>query len=87
MTASETKRPMRETQALSALLAKLGTIHETIAQSDPKLARGQVWCLTCGRTERINAAHCLAHGWPKCCDHTMTIDSPEERARLAGQKE
>ena len=25
----------------------------------------------------------LRHGWPKCCGYTMTIDSPEDQARLA----
>lgn len=46
------------------------------------LARGQVWCTACGRTQRVDTAACLRSGWPKCCGQTMTIDSPEERAAL-----
>lgn len=57
-------------------------LHETIAGSHPKLARGQVWCTTCARTEKLQSADALAHGWPKCCGHTMTIDPPWERAGL-----
>jgi hypothetical protein len=30
----------------------------------------------------VDAGVCLATGWPKCCGVTMTIDSPEERAKL-----
>lgn len=54
-----------------------GNIHEKIVKDVPALKRGQVWCRTCGRTEKVDSAHCLAHGWPKCCDATMTIDPPE----------
>jgi len=49
----------------------------------PQLARGRVWCKSCGRTMKINSGTCMSHGWPKCCGYTMTIDSPEEQARLA----
>jgi hypothetical protein len=44
-----------------------------------------VWCRICGRSQRVDAAQSLASGWPKCCGHTMTIDSPEERAVLQGE--
>lgn len=44
----------------------------------PSLARGQVWCRTCGYTEKVDPVACLAHGWPKCCGYTMTIDEPKE---------
>lgn len=54
-------------------------LHEKIAGSHPKLARGQVWCRTCGRTQKVNTPGALQHGWPKCCGFTMTIDSPDER--------
>lgn len=47
----------------------------------PKLARGQVWCHECGRTQRVNSAECLRSGWPECCGETMSIDSPEERGK------
>jgi Zn finger protein HypA/HybF involved in hydrogenase expression len=50
---------------------------------EKKLARGQVWCRECGRTQRTDSAEAMRHGWPKCCGYTMTIDSPEEQKRLA----
>lgn len=58
-------------------------LHNTIAQQIPQLARGQVWCRQCGRTQRTNSAEAMRSGWPKCCGHTMTIDSPEEQKRLS----
>jgi len=57
-------------------------IHDELAQCHPKLKRGRVWCTTCGNSRPVNSAYALAHGWPKCCGYTMTIDSPEERAAL-----
>ena len=54
-------------------------LHGTIAKSHPKLERGRVWCTECGRSQAVNPAECLRHGWPKCCGYTMTIDSPRER--------
>ena len=50
-----------------------------MARSHPKLERGQVWCKTCGRTERVDSADCMRYGWSKCCSMTMTIDAPHER--------
>ena len=52
-----------------------------------KLARGMVWCLTCGRYELINAKWLIwesgsVNRWPKCHGETMSLDSPEERAAL-----
>lgn len=55
---------------------------KSVVEDVPQLKRGQVWCVTCGATFKIDAAKCLSKGWPKCCDQTMTIDSPEERARF-----
>lgn len=49
------------------------------ANSHPKLRRGKVWCHTCGRVKRVDAATRLRIGWPECCGETMTIDSPDER--------
>lgn len=47
----------------------------------PQIARGQVWCKTCGHTERVDGVRAtMGSGWPKCCGYTMTIDSPAERA-------
>lgn len=45
----------------------------------PQLARGQVWCRTCGRSQHVDSQVCLATGWPTCCGYTMTIDSPKEQ--------
>lgn len=53
-----------------------GRFYESIARSDPKLERGQVWCLKCGSTQKVDSAKCLRHGWPTCCGSTMSIDSP-----------
>lgn len=60
------------------IVAKLSGLHEEIARSDPKLARGRVWCRSCGGTRKVDSAECLRSGWPKCCGHTMTLDAPEE---------
>jgi hypothetical protein len=51
----------------------------------PQLRRGQVWCLQCGRTQRVDSASALWFGWPKCCGYTMTIDSPDERVAMKGK--
>jgi hypothetical protein len=53
------------------------TLHETLAESDPKLQRGIIHCRTCGRVEKVDSAHCLAHGWPECCGATMSLGEPE----------
>ena len=47
----------------------------------PNLFRRQVWCRTCGATRRVNNG--LRNGWPKCCNYTMTIDSPAEQIALS----
>ena len=52
--------------------------YREIAESHPKLVRGQVWCRACGHTEKVDSAHALRHGWLKHCGYTMTIDPPEE---------
>lgn len=54
--------------------------YDLLANSHQKLARGMVWCTSCGRSQRVDSAEAMRHGWPKCCGYTMTIDSPEERA-------
>lgn len=48
----------------------------------PQIQRGQVWCKTCGHPENVNGRNCLQNGWPRCCGHTMTIDSPEETLKF-----
>lgn len=33
----------------------------------------QVTCPICGRIEDVDPEHCLKHGWPMCCGHTMHL--------------
>ena len=54
-------------------------LYANVAKATPQLARNQVWCRSCGSTKKVDSAQCFRHGWPKCCGHTMTIDSPEEQ--------
>jgi hypothetical protein len=54
------------------------SLYETLANAHPSLKRGMVWCRTCGREQRVDAANALRHGWPECCGQTMTIDHPSE---------
>jgi hypothetical protein len=70
---------MNFAKAVRTMTAVAG-IHQKLVDDIPQLKRGIVWCVKCGRSQSVNAAGCLAKGWPKCCDQTMTIDSPEERA-------
>ena len=59
-----------------------GAVIEDVSETIPQLKRGLVWCTKCGNSQRVDSRQCLSHGWPECCGETMTIDSPEERARL-----
>jgi hypothetical protein len=69
---------------LYKMITLLG-IHAAIAGGVfPHLNR--VWCRTCGRSEQIDPAACLAHGWPKCCNATMTIDQPANVEPCQGVK-
>jgi hypothetical protein len=81
--------PMTEDQLkeTAASLATMGRLFDGMAKSHPSLSRGQVWCTTCGATEKVGVARAFVDGWPKCCGHTMTIDSPEERRALASTGE
>jgi len=63
---------------------RLVGIHDSLIECHPSLARRQVWCTTCSRTQRVENG--LRDGWPKCCGYTMTIDSPEERAALSAKE-
>lgn len=63
-------------------LPNFNAMYEDMASS-PQMKRGQVWCHQCGNTQRVNSAQCLKTGWPKCCGYTMSLDSPEERAKLS----
>jgi hypothetical protein len=61
-------------------------MYQDAVQSSPALSREMVWCKNCGRSMKVNSVECLKHGWPKCCNQTMTIDSPKEREN-ASEKE
>lgn len=61
----------------------MSELHQQIAQSHPKLQRGQVWCRTCGSTQKVNVGQALQEGWPKCHGYTMTLDSPKEQRQYA----
>ena len=63
------------------------SLYDRLANSHPSLTRGMVWCRECGRSMRVDSAYALGNGWPKCCGYTMTIDSPEEQAALAGKED
>ena len=71
------KSPALKAAAIIAA-SRLKSITPDAVSGIDKLKRGQVWCRTCGSTQRVDSAKCLAHGWPKCCGYTMTIDSPME---------
>lgn len=58
---------------------KAMNLHEKLADCHPKLQRGMVYCHQCGNSKKVGSAHCFKYGWPKCCNATMSIDSPEER--------
>lgn len=60
-------------------LFKFEELARSVVASTPQLRRGRVWCHTCGHTEAVDSATCLASGWPTHCGQTMSIDSPEER--------
>ena len=54
---------------------------DTLADCHPRLSRRTLRCHECGRVEHnVDFAECFRSGWPLCCEQTMTIDSPVERA-------
>jgi len=55
------------------------SLYNSLSECHPKLKRGYVWCKTCGKKLKVDSADCFKNGWPKCCNYTMTIDSPDER--------
>lgn len=68
------------------LIERAAGLHERIAEDVPQIKRGMVWCTVCSRSQKVDGADCLRHGWPKCHGLTMTIDSPEERALRAKEE-
>lgn len=75
---------MREVREL---IERAAGLHERIAEDVPQIKRGMVWCTVCGRSQEVDGADCLRHGWPVCHGFTMTIDSPEERSARAKEQE
>jgi hypothetical protein len=65
-------------------MADPGGLYSTLANCHPSLTRGQVWCHTCGHTQRVDSAQSFRSGWPMHCGETMSIDSPDERRALGG---
>lgn len=56
---------------------KVKNIHQSVAQEVfPNISK--VYCKTYKNELEVDPAYCLAHGWPKCCGYTMTIDTPEK---------
>lgn len=64
----------------------MSIVYKTLGDCHESLRRGKVWCRTCGREQSVDSADALAHGWPKCCGYTMTVDSPEEQAIYAQER-
>ena len=64
---------------IANIVKKSTNFYKELAKCDPKLERGMVWCDRCGRSEKVNSGEAFRKGWPECCGHTMSIDSPEER--------
>lgn len=58
---------------------QIDAIYRRGAQASPQMRRGRVWCMRCRRSKKVDAAHCLEHGWPRCHGVTMTLDAPHER--------
>ena len=52
-------------------LRHLSGIHKAIANDVWDRDYQIVWCEQCGRIQKVDPAHCLAHGWPECCGYTM----------------
>lgn len=55
-------------------------LYEDIARNHPSLLDGKVFCARCGKARVVAAAHCLQHGWPKCCDATMRLAEKKAKA-------
>lgn len=60
-------------------LSDFNAMYRDMATSSPQMARGRVWCYSCGKTQSVDSAECLRRGWPVCCGVTMSISSPDEK--------
>jgi hypothetical protein len=66
-------RPLRD--RLGEALSRLSGLHDRMAE-EAGIKRATVICATCGRSASVDGAHCLRHGWPKCCGYTMRLARP-----------
>lgn len=54
-------------------------LYDEIVSKVPSLQKGMVWCHSCGKSQKVDSAKCLASGWPKHCGSTMSLDKPRGR--------
>jgi hypothetical protein len=40
-----------------------------------KVSNTTLKCKYCGRESSVDFGYCLRHGWPVCCNYTMTMKS------------
>lgn len=66
---------IRIEEELERIVKSAAGLHEKIAQSDPSLKLGIVYCQKCCREMKVDSAVCLRRGWPKCCGSTMSLKS------------
>lgn len=50
-------------------LPNFDAMYKDMAETIPGLVR----CDECGKEQTVDPAHCLRHGWPKCCGRTMSL--------------
>lgn len=55
--------------------------YDALVKDVPGLQEGRLFCSSCGRTAHVDPREALAGGWPVCCGATMSLDTPQERAR------
>lgn len=60
-------------ERMTEAIARTDGLYRKMADSDPALRAGIVHCCKCGQEQRVDSAHCLAHGWPTCCGYTMSL--------------
>lgn len=63
------------TPEFKRMVKKSADLHESMAQCNPSLEMGIVYCKKCKRVIKTDAAECLRSGWPKCCGETMSLKS------------
>ncbi len=74
---SQKNQLLRGQEKLQEIASRVNGVHRKIA-NDALPNVNRVYCRVCGSSEPVDAAYCLAHGWPRCCGATMTIDKLKE---------